>query len=197
MITAPELSILTHTGRYVSIAGPHPDDIDIEDIAHALANICRFSGHTKQFYSVAEHSVLVALMAPREHGLAALMHDASEAYIGDVVQPLKSSDAMRDYIVAECRMERAIEQRFGFSLFDPEKSAARRAAIKRCDLIMLGIEQRHVMNNTDHWPLLDAVRDDIRLMLNVETLHPKCLSPADARDFFMRVFEFYSAVERV
>jgi hypothetical protein len=80
--------IQTFTGRRFWPMDPRLDDIDIEDIAHALAMKCRFSGHTDLFYSVAEHSILVS-RAVKEHKLAALLHDASEAYLTDVPRPIK------------------------------------------------------------------------------------------------------------
>lgn len=81
--------ILTHTGKLFDLSEPDAELIDPRDIAHALANICRFNGHTHAFYSVAQHSCIVADLVPDEHKLAALLHDATEAYIGDMVRPLK------------------------------------------------------------------------------------------------------------
>jgi hypothetical protein len=71
--------IRTYTGGMVNLTSLTPDQVILEDIAHALSNQCRFSGHTAQFYSVAEHSILCAEMVPDEMKLAALLHDASEA----------------------------------------------------------------------------------------------------------------------
>jgi hypothetical protein len=84
--------ILTYTGKRFSLADPHPEQVDINDIAHALSLVNRWGGHTRMPYSVAAHSVmvadLVAKIAP-DLALAALLHDAPEAYLGDVCRPLK------------------------------------------------------------------------------------------------------------
>lgn len=82
--------INTFSGALVDFHNPTPEMITTVDIAHALSKICRFGGHTKFFYSVAEHSALVAFLAPEDLALEALLHDASEAYLGDVVKPLKN-----------------------------------------------------------------------------------------------------------
>jgi len=77
------------SGRKINIVEPHPDMISIHDIAHSLSNLCRFGGHSNSFYCVAQHSVLVAALAPTELKREALLHDATEAYVGDVIKPLK------------------------------------------------------------------------------------------------------------
>lgn len=79
----------TASGILISLHDPKPEDISIEDIALALSKICRFGGNIQKFYSVAQHSVMVAIMAPPELRQAALLHDAAEAYLGDVIKPLK------------------------------------------------------------------------------------------------------------
>lgn len=81
--------MLTHSARKMDLAAPAGYAVHTSDISHALGNLCRFGGHTRRFYSVAQHSVLVATLLPDELKLAGLLHDAAEAYLGDVIQPLK------------------------------------------------------------------------------------------------------------
>lgn len=92
-----------------------PSDIEIEDIAHALARICRYGGHVSGFYSVARHSLLVAEHVETEHALYGLLHDASEAYIGDVITELKHADDMSLYRSLETRVMSKIAERFGLN----------------------------------------------------------------------------------
>lgn len=81
--------IQTYTGVAYFPADPRVEDVRLADIAHALSQTCRFSGNCDRFYSVAEHSVYVSQCVPPEHALDALMHDAEEAYIGDMTRPVK------------------------------------------------------------------------------------------------------------
>ena len=81
--------MLTYTGKLIDLFNTSVDDICIEDIAHGLANTCRWNGHTKQFFSVAQHCCMMADMAT-ENQLAYLLHDAEEAYWGDIIKPLKA-----------------------------------------------------------------------------------------------------------
>lgn len=104
--------IRTYTGIVMNVLEPEPENICIEDIAHALSNLCRFSGHTSRFYSVAEHSIRCAEMIDKKYALSALLHDASEAYMVDIPSPLKI--AMPEYVVHEAVMMRVIATKFGF-----------------------------------------------------------------------------------
>ena len=79
----------TATGKQFWPLDPRPEEVDVVDIAFGLSKICRYGGHTTRFYSVAEHSVLVAQALPKNLQMYGLLHDASEAYLGDVIRPLK------------------------------------------------------------------------------------------------------------
>lgn len=105
----------THSGRMLDLANPKPEDICLEDIAHHLARICRFGGSVNTFYSVASHSVYVArgleaANAPAACVRAGLMHDATEAYLGDMVSGLKR--LCPEYRVIEDLWASAVETRF-------------------------------------------------------------------------------------
>lgn len=128
--------IQTFTGRQVWPLNPRVEDICLEDVAHALANQCRYTGHTRQFYSVAQHSFLASDHCP-EAPLWALLHDAAEAYLCDVSRPVKGY--LANYREAEERLERVIAEKFGLPWPMPE-------AVKVIDLKLLATERRDLMN---------------------------------------------------
>lgn len=99
-------------GRALHLDPIDPEEIFIEDIAHALGNICRWGGHVEEFYSVAQHCVLASRLTDAKFALVALMHDASEAYMGDMIRPLKR--IMPAFEVYEEKLMFAISVRFGF-----------------------------------------------------------------------------------
>lgn len=103
--------LLMHSGRIVDIHYPRAEDILIEDIAHHLARINRFNGGTKQPYSVAQHSVYVSQLCCESWALEGLMHDATEAYLGDVSSPLK--ELLPDYRRIERQWWNAIAAKYG------------------------------------------------------------------------------------
>lgn len=130
-------SIRTFTGQYVNPLNPDPDTICIDDIAHALSQICRFGGHLPYFYSVADHSLAVSYSLPAEHVLAGLLHDASEAYLCDIPSPVKRM--ITGYAEAEDRLMKVIAEKFGFPWPLPEviKAEDRRQLQIEWDNIML------------------------------------------------------------
>lgn len=107
----------TFTGRQFWPIDPTPNDIFIEDIAHALSMMCRYGGHTLRFYSVAEHCCHLYDVAPKEHRLWALLHDASEAYIVDIIRPLKPF--LSEYKFYEKAIMNCVARRFGMSENEP------------------------------------------------------------------------------
>lgn len=101
----------TYTGLQFYPMDPDPGAVEIADIARALSMQCRYNGHVSEFYSVAEHCVLVSRLVPAEDALWGLLHDATEAYVGDMIRPLKNH--MPAYREAEARVMAAISERFG------------------------------------------------------------------------------------
>ena len=104
--------ITTASGKFFDILKPEEYEFDIEEISTALSNLCRYTGHVNRFYSVAEHSVLVSRIVPQHLALAGLLHDASEAYLGDVSSPLKK--LLPEYQAIEDRVQRSLAGYFGF-----------------------------------------------------------------------------------
>lgn len=103
----------TFTGRKFWPLDPRPEEICLEDIAHALANQCRFAGHVRQFYSVAQHSILVCELVRPPDKLWGLLHDASEAYLVDLPSPIKNdAEFGATYRQAESRVMEAVCTRF-------------------------------------------------------------------------------------
>lgn len=115
--------IRTFTGVYVNILSPTAEMIRIEDIAHALSMQPRFGGHLPVFYSVAQHSIAVSGIVGRDDKLAALLHDASEAYLMDIPSPIKKH--LSNYHEIEERFMKLISAKFGFEypLNDAVKAA--------------------------------------------------------------------------
>ena len=132
--------IQTAGRNYVDLSDPHPDQIDIEDIAHGLANTCRWVGHTPHFYSVAEHSLLCCDNADAVHALEALLHDAAEAYIGDVSTPLKAMLGSV-YTDIEHRIDGVIRAKYGLPKYET-------AVVKRIDQSLLTLELQDIMRVT-------------------------------------------------
>jgi hypothetical protein len=185
--------IMTYTGHKVDPLNPNPDDIVIEDIAHALANICRFNGHVKHFYSVGQHALLCAASFLEEIGasnfdelgsfdnakvLALLLHDASEAYLCDVPKPIKPH--MPGYAELEDRLQHTINVKYGLAL-----DAHTLPCVKHVDKRVLVTEARALMPQRAGY--CDGAEPyDVGRMLAAENLD----SPADVEETFIELFNF-------
>lgn len=132
--------IETYTGKKFHYLDPKPEEIDIIDIAHALSLKCRFNGHVREFYSVAEHCIRVANIVPKRLRLGALLHDAAEAYMPDVPRPIKIHFGLREF---EDVIQNMIDEKFGMS--------SRSLRIKEADDILIATEARDLMPNMDGW----------------------------------------------
>lgn len=129
----------TYTGKQFWPLDPRPEEVCIEDIAHALSNQCRFAGHVQKFYSVAQHSVLVSRAVSKEYELWGLLHDASEAYLVDLPRPVKRY--VGGYQLAESRLMAIICERFGLKIGMPY-------AVREADERALMTEKRDLMPNS-------------------------------------------------
>jgi hypothetical protein len=150
----------TYTGLQYYPAAPRADEVCIEDIAHALSMLCRYTGHCREFYSVAEHSVLVSQVVPIEYALIGLLHDATEAYCNDINRPLKRS--LPDYNRIEALNWAAIAEKFELPVDIPDE-------VHAADWAVLRTEAEDLMpKTTRQWGFQQPAADVVILALNPE-----------------------------
>lgn len=168
--------IETYTGSRFTPLQPRVEDVQLEDIAHALSHQCRFSGHTRLFYSVAEHSVRVSRAVQKAGGsqeeqLWGLLHDASEAYLVDVPKPLKDSAFGELYREAEVRIMSVVCAAFQMVSEQPD-------LVTRADVWLLATEARDLMPyRPENW-------GELRFQALEERIEP--WSPQAAEQAFIR-----------
>lgn len=169
----------TYSGNKFFPLDARPEEVKIEDIAHALSLICRYGGHARQFYSVSQHSRHVAELLAKTHGddtltLQGLIHDATEAYLGDMVRPLKLS--MPEYCSIEERLDAVIHE----ALEVPYPCFEDRAIIKWADNTLLMTERRELVNHSNfEWNIKEKPLDDLKII-------PE--SPAGAKSNFTELW---------
>lgn len=127
--------IRTWSGKSFYPLDPDPEQIDIQDIAWALSMQCRYAGHVKHFYSVAQHSVYVSKACDESDALWGLLHDASEAYIQDIIRPVKIH--LSEYKVIEARREKVIAERFNLCWPMPKSVKRADEAVYATEVIQL------------------------------------------------------------
>jgi uncharacterized protein len=135
----------TYTGYQFWPADPRAEEIHLADIAHSLANQCRFAGHCLKFYSVAQHSIIVSRIVPPEDAAWGLLHDATEAYLVDLPRPVKRYSKLGDeYRQLEGCLMTAICERFALPPEEPD-------SVKLSDDIVLMTEKRDLMPGLFKW----------------------------------------------
>lgn len=172
-------TIQTFSGREFNLLKPCVTSIDIDDIAHALSHLCRYTGHVSDFYSVAQHSVLVSNIVPIEDAMWGLLHDAPEAYIGDVSSPLKQ--LLQDYRYIETGVTEQICIKFDLPLKEPP-------SVKSADMIALATEKRDLMPGGWEWGYLHGV---LAMERRIEPMPPQV-----ARAAFLHRYHELLAVQR-
>ena len=166
----------TFSGREYAFSDFSPSDVCIEDIAHGLSNICRFAGQTREFYSVAQHSVVVSLVTPKEDACWGLLHDASEAYLGDVLWGIKNGYSCFDvYRDLERKFQGAVNRAFHLLGICPE-------SVFEADRIALSAETRDLFDGGRIKVLCRHVREG-----EVSIIQP--WSPSIAKSSFLARWE--------
>jgi len=174
MQTQVDSYIETFSGKKFYFLDPNPEDIDIIDIAHSLSMQCRFTGHAKDFYSIAEHSLIVAELCPPEYKLWGLLHDASEAYLTDVASPVKPH--LINYKLMERVIMEPISKHFGLSLDVPKE-------VHKADMEALRIEAYWLMKSKGETWLINK---GLEPMDSVPPL--KGYNPEEAKEAFLKEF---------
>lgn len=164
--------ISTWTHKRVDPLNMRPEDFDLHDIAHALARACRYNGHVGGFLSVARHSIWVSNRLRAEGPLLrlyGLLHDASEAYLGDMVKPLKHDPSMARFVEAELALEKVLAEKFGFPFPMPDvvKEADRfvtvevELGIRLRDSFGLDADRQYELDEDDFLDLYYEIQDEM------------------------------------
>lgn len=168
----------TYSGRKFSLRSPQVADIALVDIAHALSNQCRFNGHCLSFYSVAQHAVEVACCLADagespEVQFAGLHHDDSEAYLGDLIQPLKARDDFGFFRILEGGIQGLISRALGFA-----SAYSIETRVKEADLRVLARERLDLLAQcAGDWECLRGVEPSESLIVP--------LPPGEAKDLYL------------
>lgn len=165
--------IQTYTGKVFDLLNPRPEDICVEDIIHSLSNLCRFTGHSSEFYCVGQHCVIVSRLVSPENALCGLLHDASETYLGDVSGPLKS--CLARYRSIEKAVNAALAVKFDIPALLPEE-------VKEWDMRLLLREAELFLGpQTQPWKNLRNYEPaDVQI---------DPMTPLEARHMFMKRFK--------
>jgi len=173
--------ILTNSGKKFNILNPDKDMITIEDIAHSLSNLCRYTGHLDRFYSVAEHSILCANIAlfggySEKMQMYALTHDFSESVVNDIARPIKQE--IPKYKEIEDNIMKVMWEVVGIE----EPTEEEYKELKKIDNTALLLEMKQLSNrDLSDYPDIESLDVDVKL----DTKH---VEQKDAKDTLLYIF---------
>lgn len=173
-------AITTWSGIHFDLENPTPEMVRIEDIAHALSHICHWGGHSRGFFSVAQHSLLVSRHADSDLALWGLLHDSAEAYLGDISRPLKR--VIPQFKDLELRVMEVVAAKFGLPWPEPH-------GLKQIDNFVLCMEARDLMPAN----VLLTYNDGSRMSMRVPEL-PCAMTPGEARAHFLSMYHTLTEV---
>ncbi len=176
--------IQTYNGKKFNFIEPDSDMIDIEDIAHALSMQCRHAGHSRYFFSIAEHSILVSSLLPTKIAIAGLLHNAAEAYITDIPTPLK--DLLPNYRWIKMQVQKTILKSFRIKLSDAEHKT-----IKLADAQVLKIETSCLIPKS----CIDNCVEKLPASIESESIEINAWKPTIAKAVFLD--NFYKLINGV
>lgn len=157
-------------GRYFPL-DPRPEEILIEDIAHALSLLCRFNGHIQHFYSVGEHCYHISKAVPFEYALQGLLHDGEEAYTSDIPRPLKHQIELAQFREVGNLNQKVLFKKYGVDYPEYE-------IVKEMDARIIANESHVLFNTPQKWCLLEPI----------ENIEIQCWSPQIAEKRFLERF---------
>jgi uncharacterized protein len=183
-MSAKDNFIALLSGAKMNYHYPERSDVTIEDIASALSNNCRFSGHLPRFYSIAQHLVNTSRIVPHELAFTGLMHDTAEAFTNDLPTPLKWEFPV--FKELETKIESAMSKRFDFEFPYPKE-------VKQADTHMLILEKFYVKEDFTIWPNYEEWTQEMvepyRLMVDLDSWQPRRAK----REFLERYYELQEA----
>lgn len=182
----------TYTGIKFYPLDPRPEEVEIEDVAHALSNICRFNGHTKWFYPVSAHCVNLAYLVEahnfnKQFQLFALLHDAAEAYICDFPAPIKKTNST--YVFMEWEILNAIFEKYNV----PPMNEQEQAIITYFDKALLRLEAEQLKNCTENWhvkfPVIEQEKIKSKFDFDYEMREQKHFSFQEHKVNYLEMFK--------
>ena len=169
---------MTASGKYYNFFEPQNYTFDIEAMASSLSKLCRWTGNCKEFFSIAQHSVIVSYLVPPEHAMAGLLHDGIESVMGDCSTPLKLLFPL--YKELEYAAEKEMFSQFGIPF-------PMHPSVKQADLVSLATERRDLMPPCGNWLVLEGVEP------MKQTIWP--LPPKQAQELFLKRYYELKALQ--